>query len=67
MAHSFANCFRFNVLAVGIGKKARSEELIEAAKYPNRILSVNTIRELFPGKPGYDIIYRLLENPSYGK
>ncbi|XP_066928415.1 uncharacterized protein [Clytia hemisphaerica] len=67
VASKLLNDPKFHVLAVGIGKKARNEELIGAAKYPNRILSVNTIRELFPGKPGYDIIYRLLENPSYDR
>ena len=50
-----------------IGKAARNEDLSEAAQFPNRVLSVNTIREMFPGKPGYEIIFNLLEDPSYGK
>lgn len=58
---------RFNILAFGIGKKSRSEELSKVVKFPNQILSVNTIRELFPGKPGYNIIYNLLEDPKYGE
>lgn len=28
---------------------------------------MNTIRELFPRKPGYGIIYNLLEDPTYSE